>query len=313
MSEPVTPPDASGGRSAASGLRDLAGRVSLRNYSLIAVLVITWAVLTWLTDGIFLSQRNLTLMSLQSSITGLAAISAVMLIVTRNFDISVGSAEGLEGVVVAWLTVRWEVDPLVAIPAALVVGMALGSWNGWWVTRVGVPSFIVTLAGMLIFRGISMIITNGATVSPVPPSMKEFALGFFPAVPSMVLVVALLGGYALFVVATARRSRALGLVQDIRPGIVRALVPALVGAVLALYVGGAQGFPYIVLLLATCALVAEVIMRRTTFGAKLYAIGGNPEAARLAGIDIRRIIFLVYCSSIKRISSRFNSVSVAGW
>jgi ABC-type xylose transport system permease subunit len=278
-------------RSGVDRLRGQAGRVSLRNYSLIAVLVITWAVLAWLTDGIFLSQRNLTLMSLQSAITGLAAISAVMLIVTRNFDISVGSAVALVGVVVAWMTVKWQIDPLLAIPAALAVGISLGAWNGWWVTRVGVPSFIVTLAGMLIFRGISMIITNGATVSPVPPSMKEFALGFFPAIPSIVLVAGALGIYVLFVVATARRARSLGLVSDIKPQIVRALIPAAIGAFLAMYIGSAQGFPYIVLLLAICALVAEVIMRRTTFGSKLYAIGGNPEAARLAGIDIRRVIF----------------------
>jgi D-xylose transport system permease protein len=230
-------------------------------------------------------------MSLQSAITGLAAISAVMLIVTRNFDISVGSAAALVGVVVAWMTVKWEVDPLLAIPAALAVGMALGSWNGWWVTRVGVPSFIVTLAGMLIFRGISMIITNGATVSPVPPSMKEFALGSFPAILSIVLVAGAVGAYAVFVIWTAMRARSLGLVSDIKPQVIRALIPALIGGFLAMYIGSAQGFPYIVLLLAVCALVAEVIMRRTTFGSKLYAIGGNPEAARLAGVDIKRVIF----------------------
>ena len=73
-----------------------------------------------------------------------------MLIVTRNFDISVGSAVALVGVIVAWFTVRWEVDPLLAIPVAIAVGVALGGWNGWWVTRVGVPSFIVTLAGISI-------------------------------------------------------------------------------------------------------------------------------------------------------------------
>ncbi len=280
-----------GPRSTLDKLRGQAGRVSLRNYSLIAVLIITWAVLAWLTDGIFLSQRNLTLMSLQSSITGLAAISAVMLIVTRNFDISVGSAVALVGVVVAWMTVRWQIDPLLAVPAALAAGVVLGGWNGWWVTRVGVPSFIVTLAGMLIFRGISMIITNGATISPVPPSMKEFALGFFPAVPSILLVAAALGAYVVFVIATARRARSMGLVNDIKPGVIRALIPAAIGAFLAMYMGSAKGFPYIVLLLAVCALVAEVIMRRTTFGSKLYAIGGNPEAARLAGIDIKRVIF----------------------
>ena len=160
MSETVSDrggPDGPGaGPSSLDTMRGYASRFSLRNYTLIAVLIVTWVVFAWLTDGIFLTQRNLTLMALQSAITGFAAISAVMLIVTRNFDISVGSAVALVGVVVAWLTVKLGVDPLLAMGVALVVGMALGSWNGWWVTRVGVPSFIVTLASMLIFRGISI-------------------------------------------------------------------------------------------------------------------------------------------------------------
>jgi D-xylose transport system permease protein len=276
---------------ALDALRGFANRVSLRNYTLIAVLVITWIVFGYLTDGIFLTQRNLTLMALQSAITGLAAISAVMLIVTRNFDISVGSAVALVGVVVAWLTVKSGVDPLLAVPVAIVVGLALGAWNGWWVTVVGVPSFIVTLAGMLLFRGVSMIWTNGATVSPVPDSMRDFAIGFMPTAASVALIVGSLAAYAIFVVATARRARSLGLTSSIRPQVVRAMAPALVGALLAIYVSSTQGLPYLVLLLALCALVAEIVMRRTRYGAKLYAIGGNPEAARLAGIDVRRAIF----------------------
>jgi D-xylose transport system permease protein len=277
--------------SAFVGLRAHAARLSLRNYTLIAVLLATWIVFAWLTDGIFLTQRNLTLMALQSAITGFAAISAVMLIVTRNFDISVGSAVALVGVVVAWLTVKLGVDPLLAVGVALVVGVALGSWNGWWVTRVGVPSFIVTLAGMLIFRGISMIWTNGATVSPVPPSLKELALGFLPALPSILLVVGALVAYGAFVLATARRSRELGLATTVGRPVVRALVPAAIGAALAVYVSSSQGLPYLVLALALCALAAEIVMRRTRYGSKLYAIGGNPEAARLAGVDVRQAIF----------------------
>ncbi|CAN5565004.1 sugar ABC transporter permease [soil metagenome] len=289
---------ASGGNGDGAGawtaLRGYAGRASLRNYSLIAVLIITWLVFAWLTNGIFLTQRNLTLMALQSAITGFAAISAVMLIVTRNFDISVGSAVALVGVVVAWLTVRLDIDPLLAVPVAMAVGVALGAWNGWWVTRIGVPSFIVTLAGMLYFRGISMIATNGATVSPVPPSLKELALGFLPALPSILLIVGIVAAYVIFIVSTARRARVLGLVSSIRPQVIRALIPAGIGAVLAIYVSSPQGLPYLILLLALCALAAEIVMRRTRFGAKLYAIGGNPEAARLAGVNVKQVIFRVW-------------------
>ena len=189
-------------------------------------MAVTWLVFQVLTNGIFLIQRNLTLLALQTTITALAAISAVMLIVTRNFDLSVGSAVALVGVVVAWLTVRLDVDPLIAVPVAIVVGVALGAWNGWWVTRMGVPSFIVTLAGLLTFRGISLIITNSATISPVPKSMTGFATGFLPAAMSIALVCLLFGGYALFQVADARRAKAFGLIETVGPRVARMLIPA---------------------------------------------------------------------------------------
>ena len=122
------------------------------------MLAIVWIAFQFLTDNIFLTPRNLGLLALQSSIVSLAAISAVMLIVTRNFDLSVGSAVALVGTVLAILTVRHDVHPLLGCLAALAVGLAMGAWQGFWVTRLGVSSFIVTLAGLLYFRGFSMII-----------------------------------------------------------------------------------------------------------------------------------------------------------
>jgi D-xylose transport system permease protein len=144
---------------------------------------------------------------------------------------------------------------------------------------------------MLYFRGISMIVTNGATVSPVPQSLKDFAIGYLPALPSMLLAIGCLGVYAAFQVWSAQRARTLGLITDVTPRIVRALVPAVIGALIAIYVSGGQGLPYLVLLLGVCALGAEILLRRTRYGSQLYAIGGNPEAARLAGISVNRAIF----------------------
>ena len=109
---------------AGSTVGRLRRQIAFRNYTLLLVVGATWLVFQVLTNGIFLTQRNLTLLALQTTITALAAISAVMLIVTRNFDLSVGSAVALVGVVVAWLTVRLDVDPLVAVPVAIAVGLA---------------------------------------------------------------------------------------------------------------------------------------------------------------------------------------------
>ena len=135
---------------------------------LLLVLAAVWLFFYFATNGTFLTQRNLVLLALQTSIVSLAAINAVMLIVTRNFDLSVGSAVALVGVILALLTVKYDVNPCIGgrsrrSPAASswAPGRASGS------TRIGVSSFIVTLAGMLYFRGISMIATNGATVAPL--------------------------------------------------------------------------------------------------------------------------------------------------
>jgi D-xylose transport system permease protein len=263
----------------------------LRNSMLLVVLAAVWAFFFLATDGTFLTQRNLVLLALQTSIVSLAAISAVMLIVTRNFDLSVGSAVALVGVILAVLTVNYDVNPLVAVGASLAGGVAMGAWQGVWVTRIGVSSFIVTLAGMLYFRGISMIATNGATVAPLPRSLTGFATGSLPPAPSILAIVATLVAYGALRLAEIRRAQALEVTRSAGQDLARALVGPALAAAAVIWVASYQGIPYLVLLVALCALAAEFVMRRTRFGSELYAIGGNPEAARLSGIDVPRAIF----------------------
>jgi len=270
----------------------LLSRRSLRDSTLLLVLAAIWLFFYFATNGTFLTQRNLILLALQTAIVGLAAISAVMLIVTRNFDLSVGSACALIGVVVALLTVKFHVDPAVAVLACLVVGLLMGAWQGWWVTKMKVSSFIVTLAGMLYFRGISMISTNGATVAPLPSSLKQIATGFLPPDISIALIVAVFCLFAAFNVYELRRGLAVGIVGNFKADLFRALLPSLAIAVAAIWLASAQGVPFLIMLVAVCAIAADVLMRRTRLGAQLYAVGGNPEAARLSGINVDRVIFI---------------------
>lgn len=276
----------------AQSLRRVGRRVSLRNYSLLLVLAVVWLAFQILTDNIFLTQRNLGLLALQTSTVCLAAISAVMLIVTRNFDLSVGSAVAMVGTVLAILTVRVHVQPLLACLAALAVGLLMGAWQGMWVTRLGVSSFIVTLAGLLYFRGFSMIIADGATIAPLPSSLTAFATGYLPPLASMTLVVITAATFLVIRLFELRRSRAFGLIDDIRPPLLSAAIATVLIAGAALWVVSFQGIPNLVLVVAVCATAAHLVMSRTRYGAQLYAIGGNPEAARLAGINIRKAIFI---------------------
>jgi D-xylose transport system permease protein len=272
-------------------LRSLIKVASIRDSTLLLVLAIVWIFFYLRTEGTFLTQRNLILLALQTSIVSLAAISAVMLIVTRNFDLSVGSAVALVGVILAELTVRQGVDPVVAVVMAILAGMAMGAWQGFWVTRLGVSSFIVTLAGMLYFRGISMIITNGETVAPLPASLTRLATGFLSPALSITLVIVSFTLFAVLQLAGIYRARRLGVIERIGEQALRSLTAPLLVAAAAIWLASWQGIPYLVLLVAGSAIAAEVVMRRTRFGTQLYAIGGNPEAARLSGINVGRAIF----------------------
>jgi ABC-type xylose transport system permease subunit len=258
---------------------------------LFLVLCGVWVFFYFATNGTFLTQRNLILLALQTSIVSLAAISAVMLIVTRNFDLSVGSAVAFVGVILALLTVKYDVNPWISVVAALGGGVAMGIWQGLWVARIGISSFIVTLAGMLYFRGFSMIATNGATVAPLPDALTDLATGFLSPALSIGLIVIFLSGYLALRIFELNRSRSLGLTNQFGADLFSVTFPAAMTAVVAIWIVSRQGIPYLVLLVAICAIAAELLMRRTRYGARLYAIGGNPEAARLSGINVKRVIF----------------------
>jgi D-xylose transport system permease protein len=264
---------------------------ALRNSMLLLVLGGVWLFFYFATGGTFVTQRNLVLLALQTSIVSLAAISAVMLIVTRNFDLSVGSAVALVGVILALLTVKHDVNPAIGVLIAIAGGVVMGAWQGFWVTRIGVSSFIVTLAGMLYFRGVAMIATNGATVAPLPRSLTRLATGFLPPVWSIAIIVVSLAAYGWLRLSEIRRANALGVGGKFTPDVLRAVLPAVAAAAIAIWIASWQGIPYLVLLVAICTFAAEFVMRRTRYGSQLYAIGGNPEAARLSGINISRAIF----------------------
>ena len=168
----------------------------------------------------------------------------------------------------------------------------MGAWQGWWVTRMGVSSFIVTLAGMLYFRGISMIITNGATVAPLPKSLKALATGFLSPLASVAVILACVGIFAIVRLRELRRGSRLGVVDRVGQAAFRSIAPVVCAGLAAVWIATSKGIPFLFVLVGIYAIAANLVMTRTRFGAQLYAIGGNPEAARLSGIDVPRTIFV---------------------
>ena len=274
------------------------GKFSLPN---LQVLVMLGAILvialffTWTTDGAWLSPRNVSNLLRQTAITGILAVGMVFVIISAEIDLSVGSMMGLLGGAAAIFDV-WLGWPLpLTIAVTLLMGLLLGTWNGWWVAYRKVPSFIVTLAGMLAFRGILVGITNGTTVAPTTPAMSQIGQSYLSDGVGFGFGIA---GLALFMLWQWRlrlRRQQLGLTQSAASGTVarQALTVVLVlGAIWLL--NDYRGVPTPVLLLALLLLGGMFMATRTAFGRRIYAIGGNLDAARLSGINVARTKLAVF-------------------
>lgn len=264
--------------------------------SIVIILVVLGITFDLLTDGLFLSARNLSLLLRQAATLMVVASGMVVLIVSGELDLSVGSAVFLVSVLCAKLQYFYQWSTLSIIPMALAAGLLLGLWQGMWVTRTAVPSFIVTLAGFLIFRGIGYVWTNAYTINPMEDSFVALSEGFVSPLTSVVLVVL---AFTLFAAAVFRKRanmRRYGL--EPAPMAHTAAIIALGAAgfgVFAWVVGTYQGIPNALLFAALALTALTFVAQKTVLGRNLYAIGGNREAARLAGIDVKKNLLLAFC------------------
>jgi D-xylose transport system permease protein len=267
-------------------------------FALVAGLVVLAVVFNFLTDGQFLSARNVSLLFRQSAIVGVAGAGMVILMVSGGIDLSVGAAVYVVSAVASTLVVvhNWGVPE--AIGVAVVIGLVLGAFQGYWVAFHGLPAFVVTLAGLTAFRGLGYLYTDAATVAPLPRSFTSISEGFIAPTASVVVI----GGVLAVWLAVALRGRALRAREGVggSSGTGRAFAGQLVLAgVIALAVGWValsyRGLPWAVVIMAATLLVLTFLTSQTRFGRALYAIGGNREAARLAGINIGRTILFSFC------------------
>ncbi len=269
--------------------------INLQVFVMLAAIVVIMLFFTFTTEGAYLSARNISNLLRQTAITGILAVGMVFVIVSAEIDLSVGSMMGLLGGAAAIFDV-WLGWPLpLTIVVTLLAGLLLGAWNGWWVAYRKVPSFIVTLAGMLAFRGILIGITNGTTVAPTSGAMSQIGQSYLPNGLGFGIGAV---GLMLFVAwQWRRRSRRaqLGLPVATPTGDVTRQ------SILALLVLGAiyllndyRGVPTPVLILTALMLAGIFMATRTAFGRQIYAIGGNIDAARLSGVNVERTKLAVF-------------------
>jgi D-xylose transport system permease protein len=282
-----------------------------RMLAMIIALLVIWVILNIMTDGIFFTARNMYNLAVQSSVVGIMATGMVLVIVSRHIDLSVGSLLGFTGMVIAYLQVH--VFPLGAAwnwPLTILCGLALGGlvglWQGWWISYRGVPSFVTTLAGLLMFRGAAYLVTDGRTVAPMDKTYQILGGGIdgsIGATWSWILAGVAIAWMLTNTLMVRRSCRKYGFkvkplwAQLLFLAIGTALVCGFVMVMNAYYKPRTEiprGIPVPVLIMICVVVGMSLLAKITRFGRYVFAIGGNPEAAELAGIAVKKITTLVF-------------------
>ncbi|GAA1545633.1 putative multiple sugar transport system permease protein [Microbacterium ginsengiterrae] len=289
---------------------------NLRTSGIYIAFVAIILLFTILTGGTLLSPENVTNIVLQNAHILIMALGMILVIVGGHIDLSVGSVLAFASAVSAVLVIRMGMPWWVGVIAAIITGIVVGVWQGYWVAYVGIPAFIVTLAGMLLFRGLTWLVLDNVSLSPFPTAYREVASGFLDGifgsitvgqgqglmgVPQTVDVFTLVIGVlaVIGVVVSSMRSRrarqGYNQVVESMPLFVAKLV--VISAVLLAFTWALaynRGFPVVLIIVAVLILVYQVIANRTVFGRHVYAVGGNLSAARLSGVNVRSVNFWIF-------------------
>jgi len=271
----------------------------LRAYTMLMALIVIWLFFQWATIdpyhpyGLFLGAVNFSKLLQQMAVTGVLAVGMLMVIVCGNIDLSVGAVVGLAGGIGA-LTQGWGLVPSLA--SAILVGLLIGALQGTLVAYFNIPAFIVTLGGLEAWRGVILKLTKGATIPVELPFFRSLGRDFIDPRIGIGLAIS---GIAAIVWTNIRRNRARRrhALTTLSVGVItaRILVPSVVIIAFIFLMNQAGGVPIPVIFLLAVALTGAFLTANTTFGRYLYAIGGNPDAARLSGINLQRYVLAAFC------------------
>ncbi|MEJ3749406.1 multiple monosaccharide ABC transporter permease [Actinomycetes bacterium KLBMP 9797] len=276
---------------------------NLRQSGIYVAFIAIIALFAVLTDGVLLSPGNITNIVLQYSYILVLAIGMVIVIIAGHIDLSVGSVVALTGAVSAVLVIQQDFPWWVGVVAAVAVGLAVGAWHGFWVAYIGIPAFIVTLAGMLLFRGLTLQVLDNISLSPFPSEYQKVANGFlngllggqgYDAFTLLIAAIAV-GGYAVSGFRTRlARIRYQQPVESFPLFVAKVVAVGAVVMYFAWQLAHARGLPIVLIILAALVLIYGLVTRRTVFGRQVYAIGGNLSAAMLSGVKVKKVNFWIF-------------------
>lgn len=278
---------------------------NLRQYGMIIALVLITSLFWVTTDGVNFTPLNLTNLILQNGFILVLAVGMVLVIITGNIDLSVGSVVAIVGAIAGVLIINMGVPVWIAVILSLLAGALIGVWQGFWVAYIGVPSFIVTLGGMLIFRGLTLWLLDGKSLAPFPESFQSISGGFLPAIGDgdiHILTIGLAIFLSLALVFIEYKSRKTQIQHNLATlplwiSLLKLIVLVSVINFFMYKLALNKGVPAVLIIVIGLVIIYTFIMNNTVMGRHIYATGGNKKAADLSGIKTKRIVFWVFVNN----------------
>lgn len=283
-------------------------QIDLRQYGILAALAVIVLLFQVLTDGRLLLPGNINNLIQQNAYVLILAVGMVIVIIAGHIDLSVGSVVAMVGAVSAISMTQWGMPWWAAVILALVLGAAVGAWQGFWVAFVGIPAFIVTLAGMLLFRGLTLVFLTGGTINALPAEFNAIGGGWLPELfgtigegrgsrDILTIVLGVLATALLIGQQLRSRSKQRKLDLPVERGIsfwAKNVIVAVAIVALTFQLSAYRGTPIILIILAVLILLFTFVLNQTVFGRHVYAIGGNLFAAQMSGVKTSWINFFVF-------------------
>lgn len=276
---------------------------NIRQYGMIIALVLITIIFAIATNGLILRPLNVTNILLQNAHIIVLAVGMLLVTITGNTDLSVGSVAAFISAMSGMFLINMGWSTLATIIAVLLIAILVGVWNGYWIAYRKIPAFIVTLGGMLIFRGLTLAFLKGETIGPLTDAFKSISTGFIPDIfngNGIHILTVLIGivfsiFYAISIYVKRKKRIAYGFqVLPIWLMIVQIVLFVLAINMFTITIARHKGFPTVSLILVLVIAVYSFITQKTVLGRHIYAMGGNTEAAKLSGINTKRTLFLVF-------------------
>lgn len=271
-------------------------------YSMVIILIGLLIAFQLMTDGIFWRPLNITNIVLQNSHILVLAAGMLLVVLLGHVDLSVGSVMAFVGAISGILMVNNNISPWLAVPLCIAIGALIGAWQGYWVAYFGIPAFIVTLAGLLMFRGLTQVVLGGQSLAPFPEVFQKISTGYLPdltdgSIHLLTMILGVLIAAALvFGQWRTREKRKNNLfeVESMNAFTLKAVMTAVVMIGVTYIFASYQGYPVILVILGVIVAVYAFLTNKTVAGRQIYATGGNRKAAELSGIKTKKITFWVF-------------------